>query len=175
MTSSDPDLILQSGKLPDGTYQIMLTRGKECWPIARDQVNDYVAGVLAVASWADHDAAVVRQLIANGGDQTLVAHVILALRDLRRPAPGDTRPLELAGGVSSDGECRPFLVVSLAGERVGQWTPVDAQRHCVAVLGLLATVDLDDAYHEFLTTEMGLEPERAQAVVNGLQRFRTMA
>lgn len=170
----EPGMTLESGKLPDGTYQVVLSRGDEHWPIPREQINDYVAGVMAVASWADHDSAVLRQLVSIGLQPKEAAQAVFALRVTRRPPPGNTWPLELGGGVSSDGEFRPFVSIHLAGQPVGQWTVTEAQEHCVAVLGLLATVDLDDAYSDYLVQAVGIEPGRASNVVNDLQNFRTM-
>lgn len=77
-------------------------------------------------------------------------------------------PLYLEPSVTLTGE--PFIAVHLNGERVGQWTPVDARRHALGCLEVAEAVELDNHYRDTLTADLSCSEQTASALVGMLAR-----
>lgn len=133
----------------DGPYVVSFCHGVHAWVRTPSECLAYASAVVAAAHRADHDAAVVRQMISVGVTPDEAGHLMLELRADRPPLAG-LAPLDLQLGVSGDGEYHPFLIVVVHGEVVGQWTVGDALDHAGVVLGMVATADLDNAYRALL-------------------------
>ncbi|RCG19076.1 hypothetical protein DQ384_38000 [Sphaerisporangium album] len=164
---------VQSNLLPDGTYAASIHYDQD-----RSRVLDrhaglaYAAAVIDVASQAEHDAAVIRQLTATGVRLTHAAATVAELRADRPPIDDAvTAPLRLVPGVSQK-TGNAFLAVFIGARQVGQWDPGDAREHATAVLEALAAADLDAAYRRHLIGIVGLDPGSAQAAVNDLANHR---
>lgn len=134
----------------------------------RDRATAWATAVLAAAAEAEHDARVLRQLTEILHTTTTEAvHVIGDLRSRRPPrTDATTAPLRLESGVTLEG--RPFLILAINGQRVGQWTCTDARGFAQHVLEVNSAVDLDTAYHRYLTEQLGLDPAQARDVITGL-------
>lgn len=127
--------------------------------------------VLQVAHRAAHDAAVMKQLTHLGVERQYAAALVVDLRKDRPPVKADDlAPFSLEPGVSAF-TGQPFLHVSINGKRVGQWEFVDAQQHALHVIGSVAVADLDSALYVALVGQMGLDKNRAHAVVTDLGNF----
>lgn len=132
----------------------------------------YAAAVLDAAARAEYDGAVFAQMSGIDGIGTQsAAMLVLDLRKDRPPLDGDAlTPLGLEPSVNPEG--KPFLVVSIAGEKVGQWTPAEARGHALNVLEVVAAVDLDSAYYRLLRGIVGLDEHRARNIVSELGNHR---
>lgn len=133
----------------------------------RSEARDYANTVIAASTAARHDAAVYMQLVESGVDDNLAAGVVASLRADRAPVGRVLPVFELRPGVGNHG---PFLVVLLAGEAAGQWTPAQAETHATGVLASVAAADLDQAYYRALRGSVGLEEEPARNAVAALAR-----
>ncbi|MEU8040913.1 hypothetical protein [Streptosporangium sp. NPDC049078] len=167
-TPKPPTIWVQSDPLPNGTYAAAIHYNDDTARILdRPAGLAYAAEVVAAATYAEHDAAVLRQLVAAGVDLHAAGHTISALRVDRPPLnDGATAPLRLIPGIATSG--RGFLRVDIAGEQVGQWSPADARDHASNVLTVLAATTLDAAYRRHLIGPLGLDEARARIVVGDL-------
>lgn len=136
------------------------------------EAHDYVDTVYAALARAEYDAAVFKQMTRR---LTLTARqaaeTVLDLRR-RRTELGSLGPMKLEPGMSKAG--KPFLKL-MAGQPatpVGQWSPDDARGHASAILEAIAVADLDRQYLAELTETIGIEEDRARAVVNDLINYR---
>jgi hypothetical protein len=137
-----------------------------------DQAFRHAQGILAAAHRAAHDAAVLRQM-TRGWEFPLqhAGHLIQSMRDDRPPLdPADTAPLFLEPGVAP-ADLRPFLIVHINGEPVGQWDVEQAKQHAMAVLSMAGVADLDSGYYRLLSTQ-GIEEHQARGAVDDLANYR---
>lgn len=136
-----------------------------------DTALAYASAVLGAAARAEYDAAVYRQLCAFDLEVEAVAQMITDLRRDRPPLDtAATKPLALEPGVNAKGE--PFLVVLVEEDRVGQWSVPAAREHALIVLEAVAVADLDAGYLQALRGLIGLDEDRARAVVGDLGNHR---
>lgn len=133
----------------------------------------HAQGVLAAARRAAYDAAVMRQLTSKVGiDDRSAMEFVMSMRDDRPPLAKDaTAPLWLEPGVTPPPEFRPFLVLSINGEKVGQWDVDQAEQHAAWVLAMTGNADLDSGYFRALRT-IGIGEDRARNVVDDLRHFQ---
>lgn len=152
---------LYSEVAPDGRYGIVLARGDTQRWLTYEQVLLHCTATIRAAVYAEHDAAVFKQL--TGTLELPLTHAGETVNDLRkRRPPVDAQalqPLGLEPSVTVKG--KPFLVVKVAGHTVGQWSPADARQHAMACLELAAAVTLDNNYFDFMTDGDGAIPENA--------------
>lgn len=169
----DDSLWVQSGVAASGAYVVEFHVTDRAWVRTPEEATRHALAVLRQAEIAAHDAAVIRQLVTLGIDLQMAATVVA--NDLRpdRPEvdPSDTAPLGVAPGVAGE-DTRPFLIISLDGERMGQWTVTDARQHALSVLEIITVADLDAAYKRVLMGQIRLEDWRAAAVVDDLATYR---
>lgn len=67
----------------------------------------------------------------------------------------------------------PFLKCWLDGtDYAWQWSPVDIEHHAESVMQCFPVCQLDALYRGLLVDKMGLEPERAEVVIDDLINFR---
>lgn len=172
MADEHDSIWVQSDLLPDGTYVTAVHYTADHSRIlTRQEGLAYVDQVLTAAVWAQHDAAVVRQLLSMDIALTAAAASIADLRADRPPLdPKITAPLTLTPGVAGRNR-QGFLIVEVAGLRIGQWTPGDARDHALNVLEVIHAVDLDAAYRRYLIGNIALDAQRASAVIHGLAEF----
>jgi len=169
MTAPEPPTIwVQSDPLPNGTYVTAVHYNDDTARILdRAAGLAYAAEVVAAATRAEHDAAVLRQLVAAGVDLQAAGHTIADLRADRPPLnDGATAPLRLTPGIAANGH--GFLAVHIGGQQVGQWSPADARDHASAALTVLAAADLDEAYRRHLIGPLGMDEARARDVITDL-------
>ncbi|WP_067171155.1 hypothetical protein [Microtetraspora niveoalba] len=160
---------VQSDLLPDGTYVVAIHYDDDQSRVLNHEAAlRYAAAVHAAATRAEHDAAVVAQLVKIGLPKAIVAQALHDLRNDRPPHTATiTAPLQLEPCVSAHRGVG-YLEVYVAGRLVGQWDPDDARDHAANVLAVLAAVDLDAAYRRYLIGTVGLDRARAEAAVGGL-------
>lgn len=144
-------------------------------PIARmDQAAAFkhAAAVLAVAQHAEHDGALLRQMIEHlGMPAEVAAHTVRTLRETRRvPSKADTAPLVLAPVVTE--AMRAGVDIHHRGEHLGRWTLRDARAHAQYLLEAVEAARLDTAYRRYLVDVVGVGDGSASAAVYGLQDFR---
>lgn len=165
------EISLCSEMTPEGRYGIVLSRGDAMRWLSREEVLLHCAATIAAAVAAEHDAAVFKQL--TGPLELPVDHAAETLNDLRkRRPPADAQalqPIGLEPGVTTQG--KPFLVVSVGGHKIGQWTPGDARNHAMACLELAAAVPLDNAYFDFMTDDHVMPHQVARNVIGDLANF----
>jgi hypothetical protein len=174
--AAEPDRIwVISDVHPDGSYRTTIQFDQDTvLPLGAGHARRYAAAVVRYAAYAEHDAAVVRQMHGKLGLPLAEAAAVVAeLRQQRagEPPANDTAPLALEPGVSGR-TGNAFLVVRVKGKVISQWTPDDARQHAVHVLDVLAGVDLDTAYYRYLHTNVGLGEPQARAAVGDLINFR---
>lgn len=161
-------LWVQSEYLPDGTFAVGFHVGEDtAWALTRDQATAHAVAVIALATEAEHDAAVLASMTGAGLETTLVAEVIALARDERPDHDAATAPLQFHPGVAAR-DRSPFLRVELAGHPPWQWTPAAARRHAHGVLQVIAAVDLDNALSKVLVQNVGIEQGNADAVISSL-------
>jgi hypothetical protein len=138
-----------------------------------DQAFKHAQGILAAAHRAAYDAAVMRQLTRGWEFPFQHAGVfVMAMRDDRPPLdPTDTAPLFLEPGVTPT-DFRPFLLVHINGEKVGQWDVEQAQQHALWVLSMAGVADLDSGYYRMLRTQADVEEHQARSAVDDLANYR---
>lgn len=159
----------------DGPYVVVMHVEDRTWPLTPTEVFAYAQYVMGTASRADHDSAVIRQFIKTGLGAEEAVHMIFNLRADRPPLDPGNQPLRFEPGVSSDGKFRGFIAIHLDdGRQVGQWSPLQAQEHATAALGIIATAELDTALYQTLKGTVELPENTARAVVYDLQNHRTM-
>lgn len=155
---------VQSEPLADGTYVTAVHYGADRSRILdRQTAMAYVVDIFTAAVRAEHDAAVIRQLLGLGLDLETAARAI-----------AETVPFRLVPGVSAK-TGNGFLHVHLNGVNIGQWDPHDARDHAVNVLTVLAAVDLDAAYRRYLIGTVGIDAARAGNVIADLATHLTAA
>lgn len=171
MTDIDSVWVI-SDVAPDGTYVVGIQAGADtARMLNRDEAITYATTVMAAAARAEHDAAVIAQLGTLGIGIQDAAELVADLRADRPPLdPAATAPFGFEPIVAAKRE--PAILLSLNGERVGQWTTSDAKGHAAHVLEVVAGVDLDAAYRRLLVGVVGLDDRTARAVVGDLGRHR---
>jgi hypothetical protein len=98
--------------------------------------------------------------------------VVRTLRADRPPLDDRaTEPFVFEPGVSRRSS-KGFLQIVLGGQTLGQWELADAREHVLTILEAYAVADLDSAYQRALVGVIGIEPGRAQAVIEDLVNFR---
>lgn len=166
--NEDDGLWVRSEVMPDGSYGVGLNVGADrSWALNRSQAVDYAVACYTRATEAEHDAAVFGLLTHIGLPQRTVAELLV--KDLRPDRPDDhtaTHPLRFT--VAIDRTLRPFLKMELDGREAGELTTGDLRDHAAAVLNVLAAADLDAALLRTLTGTIGLDENRARAVVGSL-------
>lgn len=138
-----------------------------------DQAFKHAQGILAAAHRAAYDAAVMRQM-TRGWEFPFqhAGELVMAMRDDRPPLdPADTAPLFLEPGVTPT-DLRPFLLVHINGEKVGQWDVEQAQQHARWVLSMAGVADLDSGYYRMLRTQADVEEHQARSAVGDLANYR---
>jgi hypothetical protein len=140
-----------------------------------DAAVRYVAAVYRAAVIAQHDAAVIQQLLSLGCEEQAAASAVVDMREDREPlAVEATVPLRFEPIVAADG-FKPFVIVSVRNKRVSQWTPEDCFQHGSQVMQVLAGVDLDAAYYRYLRFTVGLDERGARVAVHKLGAFAGLA
>lgn len=169
---SSDTIWVQSDLLPDGTYVTAIHYDDD-----RSRVLDHAAGlayvteVLRAAVQAEHDAAVIRQLMATGLGPKLAASVVADLRADRAPLDdAATAPLTLRPGVAEK-NMRVFVALHMENRQVGQWDPAEAREHAVQVLEVLTAADLDAAYRRHLIGPLGINEPTAMAIISDLATY----
>lgn len=143
--------------------------------ITFDRALRYAQEVLRAANRAAYDAAIIGQLMSV--DKMDHPTVVRLLNDLRKDRPPlddtATRPISLAPGVNLRG--KPFLVVSVNGEEMGQWSFSDTVKHATTMLGMVSVAELDSLYLQGLQVLVGVQRETATNMVSNLAEFRDEA
>lgn len=146
-------------------------------PLDRAAALAYVAAVYEVCARAEYDAAVADQIGSLGPgerDDRAAAGAVMLLRERRPPLDnGPTGRMQFRPLVSSiTGE--PLVHVHLDGQELTQWSTGDARSHAGYVLDAAVVADLDAAYLEYLSTELGVDLPTARRVVDDLARHRRL-
>ena len=172
----DPDhlWIVSEPTIDGNSFIVVFNFADLAWSRTPSECLVYCEAMMTIANRADHDAAVIKQLVATGLPAGEAARLVMDLRADRPPVVVDG-PLHFEPGVSSDGEFRPFIALSVDSVKVGQWDVDQASAHAVAVLSVAATADLDQAYLRALMGAVGLDEGTARAVVDGLHAHRILA
>ncbi|MPZ66238.1 MAG: hypothetical protein GEU83_12215 [Pseudonocardiaceae bacterium] len=173
----DEGLWVRSEVMPDGSYGVGVSvEGDYAFSLNRDQAVAYAVACFTRATEADHDTAVLRLLTQVGVPAKHAGQVVA--NDLRPDRPDehtDTQPLRFTVAVGrakhprpDAGQFIPLLFLHLHDREIGQLTPSDLRDHGAAVLNVLAAADLDAALHRALTGTVGLDDDRARAIVGDL-------
>lgn len=172
--SEDQGVMVRTDVAADGTYVVNIEFGPDhALPVDPQRAYRYAATVMAAAARAEYDAAVIAQLTHKLElPREEAAKVVAEMRDDRPPLDTDaTAPLALEPGVSAF-TGSGFLAVVIAGKHVGQWTPGDARHHAQGVLEAVEVADLDATYHRYLAGSIGIDSDRARAVIDDLASWR---
>jgi hypothetical protein len=157
----------------DGEYVVTITFTPDlAVSLPTDRALAYAQAIIGSAHRADYDAAILAQLMDNGGlpVKTAAEYIADSVRPYREPIDTGT-PLSLLPGISS-GTMKPFLGIELKGKRIGDWTVEDALDHGYAVLDTIAVARLDHDYYKSLVERLGVDENRARAIVNSIADFR---
>jgi len=172
--TDQPGLWVQSDVAPDGTYVVGLHHGEDrAWILTRDEAIRHAVAVLTQAERAEYDAAVIT-LLHNKLGMALADAVGFVASDLRpdRPPVDEPGPLKVVPGVSPVDGLHGFLTLELDDAPIGQWRINDARQHAAAVLQVVAVVDNDAGLYRLLIGPVGLEEQRARAVVADISNHR---
>lgn len=164
-------LAVYSGVTVSGRYLCTLALGsKTLRTLERDAAAAYVAEVTWAVTCAEYDAAVLRQLIDAKMDPGLMAHIILALRNDRRPVVASaTTPLRFTPIVSNRDRVARLSMRLEGSDRDWTWELDTARQHVQQVMEVVAGVDLDAAYFRYLRNGVGLDEEEARTYVRMLR------
>lgn len=163
-----PGLWVRSELLPDGTYGVGLNYGDDlAWLLNRGQSLAYAAACVAVATTAEHEAAVFASMTSRGIPDDAVAELILGIRQDRPATHADTHPLRFEPGVAL-ADRHPFVKIQADGQMPSQVSPEALRQHAGGVLQALAAADLDAALLRALVSRVDLEEAAARAVIDDL-------
>jgi hypothetical protein len=157
-----------------GGYVVVLSAGDDvAVTMDRDRVMNYAHELLRAVAIAEYDAAVFAQVTRGLSlPKAAAAEVVRTLRADRPPLDDRaTEPFVFEPGVSRRSS-KGFLQIVLGGQTLGQWELADAREHVLTILEAYAVADLDSAYQRALVGVIGIEPGRAQAVIEDLVNFR---
>jgi hypothetical protein len=105
-----------------------------------------------------------------GLDASAAAQPLAWLRKARARETWTAGPLEITPGVSVFNGT-PFVRCQ-AGGRSWQWDPAEVKQHALHVLEGVGAVQDDAIYRTILTERIGIDPQRALAVVADIAHFR---
>lgn len=166
----EPDgLWVRSEVMPNGTYGVALNVGDDrSWALSRDRAVAYAAACVAVATAAEHDAAVFNLLTKQVGlpRETVGAVLVNDIHPDRPEQHAATDPLRFATALGL--KHGPFLKMTLDGKPAGELTPADLRDHALGVLKVIAAADLDAALHRALVGPFGLDDDRARQIIGSL-------
>lgn len=154
---------------PDGSAGYIVTVSATddvALSLKADAAVRYVATATRAAVIARHDAAVMHQLTTRFGlDPVTGAQAVADLRQDREPLnDAATAPLRFDPIVSGT-TLRPYVHLWAGDTKISQWTPKDCLEHAGYVMEALAGADLDSAYYQYLRQTIGIDVQRARAVV----------
>lgn len=173
MSTNDPDEI-STGDLrvfsdiaPNGAYITTVQAGPDVvFALDPDSGVRYARYVMSAVARAEHDAAVLAQLLGHGIEKPAIADLVRALRDDRPPLTSDW-PISFEPLVSGRTQ-EPRVTVAVNGEPAGQYGTHSLIDHVVAVLEVVHGVDLDAAYRRHLVGVIGIDERQATATVAAL-------
>lgn len=181
MTEEPRTITIQSDVLSDGRYGIVISEGMDIVrAMSAQSAYKHAQEVLKAAQRAKYDAAIFLQLTHKFSLPPVDAgHIVADIRKKRRPLDEKAlSPIGLEPGATIEG--KPFLIVSVRGEAVGQWTPRDARGHALVALELAEVVSLDTAYYNYLRNDQanhlrsdwGLDETTARSIVGDIMNYR---
>lgn len=162
-------LWVRTDVMPTGQYGVVVTIGADhVWPLDRSRAQRYAADCITVATFAQHDAAVMGLLV--DGTSMPTAEVLRMLRRTRPPR------LEVLPGLALQpiygaGSRTPIVQLVLDGELIGELTPRQVIDHAAAALATAAGAELDTRLRQVLLEDVGLDTVRAYAVVAELATY----
>lgn len=131
----------------------------------------YAMAFLNAAHHAEYVAAIIEQMTVKLGlPHEAVAQVGADFRAMVGRDTWKAGPVEVTPGVSIFTR-KPFLRCQVQ-EMTWQWTPADVRDHVQGVLDVSAAAELDSMYRHYLITTIGIEPERAPAIVADIANHR---
>lgn len=170
MSDDDPGTVwVRTDPTPDGVYRPTLEFGGDVAHVLDEHsAAVHALEVIGAVAEAEHDAAIVAQLTKLTGDRDAAGLIVAGLRADRPPVTWST-PIQLTPGVSAFSG-QPFLVVSVNGKQIGQWSVADARGHATYVLAAVRAAQLDSAYLRSLRS-IGLDDPTARAAVGDLANY----
>lgn len=171
--AEDEGLWVRSDVTPDGSYAVAITYGADrSFVLPPDMAIRYAATVAAAAHRAFYDAAIYTLLTKRVHTKVQYARDFIAL-DLRpeRPPLDDaaTAPLTFVPMMTPEGKA--FVVIALDGKHDAQVDPEVLGQHALHVLTVVEAVNLDAALLRKLRSTIGLDEERARAVVGEIRHW----
>lgn len=164
---------LRSDVMPDGSYRAVVEFDLDhSAALTHERAMRYSTAILDAVQAAEYDAAVLRQLTGRLAlDATAAGQLITRdLRAARRPLRSTGTALALRPGVTAEGHA--FLVVSIGGSEVGQWSLADARGHALYALEASLAADYDATYHRTLVAKIGVTDRVARATVQDIGNYR---
>lgn len=141
---------VRSGYQPDGGYVISFDIGPDlAWSLAPDAAVGYAVALHAVATAAEHDAALLATLRDRSIPDELSGQVFVDVRAARPGVDEATAPLRCRPGVSAASGA-PFVHLSADGAQPWQWSPADLRHHAAAVLAVVTATEEDNRLREVL-------------------------
>ncbi len=159
---------------PGEPFRIKLHLNQRTWTLGRAGAVRYALAVLQAAHYADYDAATLALLVKTGVSVDAAGRLITEdLQPDREKLDSEgLDPLGLEIGVTPGG--KPFIMILLDGQPVGQWDVKDAVEHAETVLGSMFTAGLDGALYQAMVAQVGLDAGRARNVVRSLGEHRQL-
>lgn len=165
-----------AGPQPDDPYRVTLLAQTDpdsdeavhLATLAGDQPMQYAAGCLAQALRARHEQGMFAQLTQTLKMTPQMAGPLMVAMRERRPALDDehTWPMRFEP-ILAKSDLEGKLMISLHGQRMGQWTVAEGIGHAQAVLMCAAICTLDSTYYAILRDQgqVGLDEQHARLVV----------
>jgi hypothetical protein len=152
----------------DGYEVVISVDADRSWAMEPDQCWRYGRTVMEAAARAAYEAAVFDQFAASDVSEmdalTFIAGMRLGFDKIDDEA---TTPLRFVPSMTRAG--RPFVLVELDGEPVGQLESHDTFEHGVAVIQAAIARNLDTMYRRVLRDTTGLSDAKARQAVARLR------
>lgn len=163
---------ISSEPCDDGSYVATVSvDGDRIWALSPFKLRRYAAGALRAVAEAEYEAAIFVQLRDAGAPADSVFAAIAAFRHLRPAnAAAKESSLRYEPGLTAAG--KPFLLVIVDDQAVGQLTPELLRRHAAFAYEAEAVGDLDATYRKILREVVELSEEEALEAVSDLSSFR---
>lgn len=174
------DVWIRTEPTMDGSgYMVTLSVGEDAIVhLDPERAFAHARTVMGYVFRADHDAAIVKQMskVLKGSQKTqqdemlAIAELIRDIRADRPPLDDEaTAPLRFASGVNQSK--KGFLEVWYGDEQLGTWSTKAAMKHAVFVMGAVEGANLDAAYKRALVGLVGIDPARAENIVDDLGKY----
>ncbi len=157
-----PVLLVDSRRQPDGSYQVVVLVSPADRPpvelcLSPGMARRYAEAVIAAATRAAYEAAVLAQLVDRGVEVKAAARVVVGMRETAPPLDHEaTAPLAFTP-IVAHGSLSPMVDLQLHGEDLGTLDLASARSHGYHLLDVVIGAELDAEYCRYLIGHIGVD------------------